>query len=245
MKLRAVASLFLATSIVAAAGTASAQAADTSKVIGLRFETTLFQPFDVRGISTFGLTEVERPLPARADVFRPNGDIRIGYDLPFGLTPMVGFGLRSHSVKAYSDADGEELDEGVGRTDIVISAELRYYFSPHKRGLQPFVFGEANWNIASFGTEHPDGTSEDVEKNAEFRDERAGDVNSVTNINAGLGLEYKFARSFGVGAKWGFGVSLAPTSHARETIGGTTREEFPTTNTVWGTSSSIYLAFRL
>src|SRR5690606_11241677 len=181
MKLRALASLFLATSIVAAAGSASAQAADTSKVIGLRFETTLFQPFDVRGISTFGLKEGEKPLPARADVFRPNGDIRIGYDLPFGLTPMVGFGLRSHSVKQYSDADDEELAEGVGRTDIVISAELRYYFSPHKRGLQPFVFGEANWNIASFGFSK----DEEAEATEDFAD-ALGDVNSFMNLNAGL-----------------------------------------------------------
>ncbi|MFO7157245.1 MAG: hypothetical protein DIU72_011590 [Pseudomonadota bacterium] len=234
MKLRALASLFLATSIVAAAGTASAQAADTSKVLGLRFETTLFQPFDVRGISLFE----EGPTVQRIDVFRPNGDIRIGYDLPFGLTPMIGFGLRSHSVKVF-DTNDEEIS-GTGVTNIVLSAELRYYFGPHKRGLQPYVFGEFNTTIASFGFS-PDEVAEAMEDLADA----LGDLNSFMNLNAGLGLEYKFARSFGVGAKWGFGISLAPNDR-HENVRTKDGEPIPAqSNTVWGTSSSIYLAFRL
>lgn len=236
MKLRALASLFLATSIVAAAGSASAQAADTSKVLGLRFETTLFQPFDVRGISLFE----EGPTVQRIDVFRPNGDIRIGYDLPFGLTPMIGFGLRSHSVKVF-DTNDEEIS-GTGVTNIVLSAELRYYFGPHKRGLQPYVFGEFNTTIASFGFS-PDEVAEAREDLADA----LGDLNSFMNLNAGLGLEYKFARSFGVGAKWGFGISLAPNDRHENvrTEDGETITIPAQSNTVWGTSSSIYLAFRL
>ena len=65
------------------------------------------------------------------------------------------------------------------------------------------------------------------------------------NINAGLGMEYKFARNFAVGGKWGLGISLAPTSREEKEIGGTTRVLPGTSNTVWGTSSSIYLAFRI
>jgi len=236
MKLRALASLFLATSIVAAAGTASAQAADTSRVLGLRFEATLFNPFDVRGISN--LDPMSGPTSPRIDVFRPNGDIRIGYDLPFGLTPMIGFGLRSHSVKVFDTKD-EEIS-GTGVTNIVLSAELRYYFGPHKRGLQPYVFGEFNTTIASFGFS-PDEVAEAMEDLADA----LGDLNSFMNLNAGLGLEYKFARSFGVGAKWGFGISLAPNDR-HENVWTEYGEPIPArSNTVWGTSSSIYLAFRL
>lgn len=240
MKLRAVASLFLASTILVAAGSASAQAPDTSKVMGLRFEATLFNPFDVRGRLEQG---TELSLEGRADVFRPNGDIRIGYDLPMGLTPLVGFGLRSHSQKQFQNND--DLAFGVGRTDIVLSAELRYYFGAHKRGLQPFVFGEWNTTIASFGTELAKGASAEEKNFYDDVNEALGDANSVMNLNAGLGMEYKFARSFGIGAKWGFGLSLAPTD--RHTIrGGEDREEVPSTsNTVFGTSSSIYAAFRI
>jgi hypothetical protein len=241
MKLRAVASLLLASTILVAAGSASAQAADTSRVLGLRFEATLFNPFDVRGISN--LDPESGPTSPRIDVFRPNGDIRIGYDLPMGLTPLIGFGLRSHSQKQFQNND--DLAFGEGRTDIVLSAELRYYFGAHKRGLQPFVFGEWNTTIASFGTELAEGAP--VEEKNFFDDvnETLGDINSVMNINAGLGLEYKFARSFGIGAKWGFGLSLAPSDRHTIREGGETIEVPSTSNTVFGTSSSIYAAFRI
>ncbi len=241
MKLRALASLLVASSLVAVAGTASAQAADTTRVMGLRFETTLFQPFDVRGIT--GFNPDEGPSSPRFDVFRPQGDIRIGYDLPMGLTPMIGFGLRSANFVVY-DADDNEVG-GMGRTDIVLSVEARYYFGPHSRGLQPFVFGEWNTTIASFGATFPENADEEDVKEAEFVNKGRGDKNSVMNLNAGLGMEYKFARNFAVGGKWGFGISLAPTSREERSSGGTTRVLPGTSNTVWGTSSSIYLAFRI
>lgn len=238
MKLRALASLVVASSVFAFAGSAAAQAPDTSRVMGLRFEATLFNPFDVRGFS-----EDDPAGPARVDVLRPNGDIRIGYDLPMGLTPVVGFGLRSHSQNEYNSRD--DLVDGDGRTDINLALELRYYFGAHKRGLQPFVFGEFNTLIASFGTEHAKDTEDSEIEADEFRDKERGDAASLMNLNLGLGMEYKFARSFAIGAKWGAGVSLAPTSHEKETIEGVDFERNGTSNTVWGTSSSIYAAFRI
>lgn len=221
MKLRTFAALFLASGMALAAAPASAQTADTSNVMGLRFEATLFNPFDVRGAT-----------------FRPEGDIRIGYDLPMGLTPMVGFGLRTQAEGTFN---ADNVDTGsTGETELVIAAELRYYFSPHKRGLQPFVFGEFDTTIASFGTEAGEGgTVSDLRK---AQDKASGDAASFTNLNAGLGMEYKFAKSFGIGAKWGFGLSFAGTSIQK--VGDAEAGE-NTSNTVFGTSSSIYAAFRI
>lgn len=240
MKLRALASLVVASCLLGFAGSASAQAADTSRVMGLRFEATLFNPFDVRGLSL----SLEDPVtPNRLDVFRPNGDIRIGYDLPMGLTPLVGFGLRSHAFKIFDEDD--DLVAGSGRTDIILSAELRYYFGPHTRGLQPYVFGEWNTAIVSFGSERSDDASDEEVEFFEHLDKVEGDANSVMNFNAGLGMEYKVTRSFGLGAKWGFGLSLAPTSRHEFESEPFDDVEPATSNTVFGTSASIYLAFRI
>lgn len=241
MKLRALASLFVASSVFAFAGSANAQAADTSKVMGLRFEATLFNPFDVRGVTSFDPNE--GPSAPRMDVFRPQGDIRVGYDLPMGLTPMVGFGLRSADLEEYDDRDN--VTGGSGRTDIALSLELRYYFGAHTRGLQPFAFGEWNTTIASFGTSHEKDADDAVVERAEFLDKGKGDANSLMNLNAGLGMEYKFARSFGIGAKWGLGISFANTSHEKKTIDGNDLVNEARSSTVWGTSSSIYAAFRI
>lgn len=246
MKLRALASLVVASSVFAFAGSAAAQAPDTSRVMGLRFEATLFNPFDVRGVS---LSQGGDPVsPSRLDVVRPQGDIRIGYDLPMGLTPIIGFGLRSHSLDFYDSRD--ELTEGSGRTDIVLAAELRYYFGAHKRGLQPFGFGEWNTTIASFGSSFADSVDDEIVDGAKDRDAYLGDSNSIMNFGAGLGMEYKFARSFAIGAKWGLLVSLAPTErHEWEETNFAgeleTVTEDASSNTVWGTSSSIYAAFRI
>lgn len=236
MKLRALASLVVASSILAFAGTASAQAPDTSRVMGLRFEATLFRPFDVRGI-TMGGPDNDELMPAAFEVARPGGDIRIGYDLPMGLTPLVGIGIRSHSVNVYNEDD--ELVTGNGRTDINLAVELRYYFGPHSRGLQPFIFGEFNTLIASFGSSFHEDAPDARQEAADDVNRRLGDTNSMTNFNAGLGMEYKFARAFAVGAKWGFGLSLAPASFDEDL------EKPGLSNTVFGTSSTIYAAFRL
>lgn len=241
MMLRTFAALFIASGTLLAAAPASAQAADTSKVMGLRFEASFFNQFDVRGTEPTVIVVSEDgafqsgPSPSRTDVFRPQGDLRIGYDLPMGLTPLIGFGLRSRDVKILDDSD-KKLSS-TGRTDIVLAAELRYYFAPHKRGLQPYVFGEFNTTIASFGTEN----SKDEPVN-EAEDAVLGDENSVVNLNAGLGLEYKFAKSFGIGAKWGAGLSLAGTSVQKK---GNKEAGINTTNTVFGTSSTLYAAFRI
>lgn len=245
MKLRTFAALFLASGMILAASPASAQAVDTSNVMGLRFEATLFNPFDVRGIAISGGDDLPNPAPARIDTFRPQGDIRIGYDLPMGLTPMIGFGLRTQSVEAFARNDDSLGSQG--RTDLVLAAELRYYFGEHKRGLQPFVFGEFNTTIVSFGTEAAKG--QQVSDGRKEFDKLLGDVNSVTNLNAGLGMEYKFAKSFAIGAKWGLGLSFAPSDDRTVTIedefGDVTLQVPSTSNTVFGTSSSIYAAFRL
>lgn len=216
MKLRAFSALVLGATMVLAAAPASAQSAD--KVMGLRFEAAFFQDFAVE----------------RRDGIRPEGDIRIGYDLPMGLTPLIGFGLRSNTFKAY-DAD-DELLGSMGTTDIVIAAELRYYFRPHIRGLSPYVFGEFNTTIASMG--HEDGDGEAVR---ELDDKVFGDENSFAQLGLGLGLEYKFAKSFGIGAKWGMGIAFRNTSIQK--VDGE-EDGDNTASTTFGTSNSIYAAFR-
>lgn len=174
--------------------------------------------------------EAHGALETRAAV-RPEGDIRIGYDLPNGLTPVIGLGLRSHTHKEY-DAD-DDLDFSRGHTDLVLAAELRYYFRPHVRGLNPYVFGEFNTTLVSFGSEDGDGDTIN-----EGRDKFEGDELSFLQFGAGLGLEYNFAKSFALGAKWGLGLSFRNT----ETHDGAGDN---TTNTTFGTSSAIYAAFRL
>src|SRR5690606_17382594 len=101
--------------------------------------------------------------------------------------------------------------------------------------------------IVSFGTEAAKG--QQVSDGRKEFDKLLGDVNSVTNLNAGLGMEYKFAKSFAIGAKWGLGLSFAPSDDRTVTIedefGDVTLQVPSTSNTVFGTSSSIYAAFRL
>lgn len=202
--------------MVLAAAPASAQSADN--VMGVRLEAAFFHDFAVE-----------------SGGIRPQGDIRIGYDLPMGLTPLIGFGLRSNSHKSYDTAD--KLTGSTGLTDIVLGAELRYYFRPHIRGLSPYVFGEFNTTIASRGHDDADGEPTD-----ELGDKVYGDEHSFSQLGAGLGLEYKFAKSFGIGGKWGMGVAFRNTSIQKK-AGEPDRGE-NTSSTTFGTSNTIYAAFR-
>ena len=98
--------------------------------------------------------------------------------------------------------------------------------------------------VGGVDDEADDASDEDVEF-FEHLDKVEGDANSVMNFNAGLGMEYKVTRSFGLGAKWGFGLSLAPTSRHEFESEPFDDVEPATSNTVFGTSASIYLAFRI
>ena len=154
----------------------------------------------------------------------PHGDIKIGYDLDMGLTPLIGIGYRSFS--ASRDVDGDNVSEG-SSSAFIIDIELRYYLSKHRRGLQPFVFGELNTAFVSFDVK--DGNSDALDV--------AADQNDFTEVNLGIGAEYKFTRSFAVGGKWGLAFGFQPWENedAKEEVSQTT----------FGTSSGVYLAWRL
>lgn len=206
MKLRTLAALALATTAVSFAAPASAQ-----KMMGLRFET---------GGSLSGNTE---------------GDIRVGYDLKGGFTPLIGLTFRNNSFTAY-DADDEKLGS-IGETDFVLNLEGRYYFKPHKKGISPFVFAGVDFNVFSVGHEDADGEAVN-----ELADKIEGDERSTWGLNAGFGLEYLFSKHFGVGGKWGVNMNFRNTSIQK--VDGVEGGD-NTTTTNWGTASNFYLTWRI
>lgn len=215
MKLRIAAAIALASTMLFA-GSASAQAAaeepSGTRPLGVRLETQI-NPFNLVGLGS--------------DIIpggNPHGDIKIGYDLPMGLTPLIGLGYRSFSTT--DEVDGKEVDSG-SASAFVLDIELRYYLSPHRRGLQPFVFGELNTAFVS------------VDKKGATNDELdlRADKNDFTEVNLGIGAEYKFTRSFAVGGKWGLALGFQPWSDDNN------KEDV--SNTTVGTSSGVYLAWRL
>lgn len=210
MKLR-IAAAAMMVSILAFAAPAAAQAADEgSRPMGLRFETQmgLFNLVGVGGDAGF---------------LDPQGDIKIGYDLDMGLTPLIGLGYRS--VSQSRDEDGTNTIDS-SASAIVLDIELRYYLQKHRRGLQPFVFGELNTSFVSLDVKN--GNDDALSEEADKLDH--------TEVNLGLGMEYKFSRAFAVGGKWGLAFGFQPWEEDPKT------EE---SNTTWGTSSSIYLAWRI
>lgn len=211
MKLRIAAAVALASTMMFA-GTASAQADEGSRPMGVRLETQL-NPFNLVGLGG----EVDAG-------GNPHGDIKIGYDLDMGLTPLIGIGYRSFSTS--TDVDGDNIAER-SSSAFVIDLELRYYLSKHRRGLQPFVFGELNTAFVSFDEKDGDSDALDIQ----------ADENDFTEVNLGIGAEYKFTRSFAVGGKWGLAIGFQPVEDEDANA--------EQSNTTFGTSSGVYLAWRL
>ncbi|HEY0839152.1 MAG TPA: hypothetical protein VGD74_03095 [Vulgatibacter sp.] len=204
MKLRTLAALAFATAAVSFAAPASA----ASKDMGLRFET---------GGSLVGG-------PALA------GDLRVGYDLPGGFTPLIGLSFRN-DVFSVKDAGS------AGTTTFVLNLEGRYYFRPHKKGISPFAFGGVDFTNFSFGHEDKDGKAV-----LELQDAVAGDEASSWGINAGFGLEWLASKSFGVGGKWGLNMNFNNTSVQK--VDGV-EDGDDTSHTRWGTASTFYLVWRI
>ncbi len=210
MKLRTLAAFALVTSAVGFAAPAAA------KDMGLRFETGA-------GLSGTVSTATN------------TGDLRVGYDLPGGITPLIGLSFRQITSELF-DADDNSLGSN-GTTVFVLNIEGRYYMKPHKKGLQPFVFAGVDFLNTSFGTEDKDGKAIN-----EADDAADGDALSPWGFNLGFGLEYKFAKAFAVGGKWGLNMAFNGTEiqkKAGETAGRNS------SNTNWGTASSMYLAWRM
>ena len=222
MKLR-LAAAFALVSTMLFAGTASAQPAadEGSRPMGIRLETSLaFQDFNFVGVGPSG--DLEGIEIQSAPGLSPHGDIRIGYDLDMGLTPVLGLGYRSQSLSS-KIGGGEETTASA--STFVLALELRYYLSKHRRGLQPFVWGELNTSFVSF----------DIEGASDEELDALSDANDHTELNVGIGAEYKFTRSFAAGGKWGLGFGFKPID----------QEGVEISNTTIGTSSSVYLAWRL
>lgn len=219
--LRKLAAVALATSAVAVAAPAAAQsdAADRGgRTMGLRLETHVGSTFNLVGP---GVTN------GRTLDTTPGGDLRIGYDLPMGLTPVVGIGYRNIS-RTEGRAGGAEDDTSLG--GFVIGIELRYYLAPHRANVTlPFVFAEYNTLFAS--VDGGDALNSDGE-------EFAADEVDYGNLNFGLGMEYKFAQGFAIGGKWGIGFGFTGAENPRD-------EDIFDSETTWGTSTSLYAAWRI
>ncbi len=209
--LRTLAAVALATSVVAVAAPASAQD-DSGRPMGLRFELGWNESLNLVGAAG----------AAGGGLVDPTGDIKIGYD--FGqFTPLIGLSFVTSSRDTSIEPEARE-----SFTTFIIDIEGRYYFKPHRKGLNPFVFGEFNTAFVSFGEDpEPDNTDELDE---------AASAADFTEINAGLGMEYKFDQSqFAIGGKWGLGFAFTPRDVGDDTFGQTTI----------GTVGAIYAAWRL
>jgi len=159
------------------------------------------------------------------------GDLRVGYDLG-NITPLIGLSFRN-SVDTVYDMDDEELGS-LGTTNFILNIEGRYYLREHKKGVSPFIFAGVDFNVTSFGTEDADGEAVN-----EDQDEFDGDVASDWGINAGFGLEYLFAKNFGVGGKWGLNMTFGGNDKFEDI------NEPKSSATRWGTAASMYLVWRI
>ena len=210
--LRTLAAAALATSVVAVA--APAQAQDDGRPMGLRFELGWAGH---QNIASFGVADdaaVTAPIS-------PNGDIKVGYDLG-QFTPLIGLSFINTSRDVTED-------DSASITAFVLDLEARYYLKPHRKGLQPFVFGEFNTAFVSLSDDRLEGEAEDA----------LDDIASLldyTEINAGLGMEYKFdQQGFAIGGKWGLGLAFQGFDVGDEDFGVTSI----------GTIGAIYAAWRI
>ncbi len=220
--LRMLAAAALATSVVAVAAPAEAQE-NTRRPMGLRFELGWNESFNLATIGTSAADGVPGAgaAGALAGNLDPTGDIKIGYDIG-QFTPLIGLSFLNRSV-------GPE-DASSSLTAFVIDVEGRFYLAPHRKGLQPFVFGEFNTGIVSVSTDADD---DDAEEDA------LGDALDWTEINAGLGMEYKFdGAAFAIGGKWGLGLAFRG-------LNDDTVEPDGSGDTTIGTLGAIYAAWRI
>ncbi len=240
MKLRMAAACIAAGTLVAVSSPASAATSGEGKVMGLRLEASLEQDFNLVGPG--GLSAGGATLGAPS----PHGDIRIGYDLPMGLTPMLGVGFRSFSTTVVTTppGDGDEVTQEFSGTAITLALELRFYLKKHKKGLQPFVFGEYNTSFLSATVADDTEGADDAVDAANEGLEYDADANNHGEINLGLGAEYKFSRAFGIGGKWGLGIGLTG-GDRNEPLGGDDQTAIRTDATTIGTSAAVYAAWRL
>lgn len=236
--IRKLAAVALATSVVSVAGTAAAQETETEttrgtvyRPMGLRFETAFERDFNIATVNTSAVQAPNITATSQSG-FSPNGDIKIGYDLPMGFTPMIGFGLLTRNR-----AQGED---SVTNTLIVLDVEARWYFKPHRgNALQPFVFGEFNTALVSFGADPSPSNEEQDALDA------LGAASDYTEINAGLGMEYKFdGAQFAIGGKWGLGFAFTGiTTDNLKKVDPTAKDGIG--DTTIGTSTAIYAAWRI
>jgi len=212
--LRTLAAVALATSVVATAAPAEAQD-NTARPMGLRFE------LGWAGKANLANLGFEGPAAHPHTSVSPIGDVRVGYD--FGqFTPLLGLSFLTHS---------EDIDDDNSRsaTIFVLDIEARYFFKPHRKGLNPFVFGEFNTALVSYGDDTAEGDAEDALDDIATR-------NDWTEINAGFGLEYKFDQAqFAIGGKWGLGLAFQGHDEGDDSRG----------DTSIGTVGAIYAAWRI
>ena len=217
--LRSLAAVALATSVVAVAAPASAQETErnTARPMGLRFELGFSEELNLARVGSSDDVNLGR--------VSPNGDIKVGYD--FGqFTPLIGLSFLTGSVDT-----GKNPDTSNSATVFVLDIEARYYFKPHRKGINPFVFGEFNTAFTSVGAD-PEGSTAEKDR----RDALASQLD-FTEINAGLGMEYKFdGASFAIGGKWGLGLVL----NNFDEVGGT--KDLSSMDI--GTVGAIYAAWR-
>jgi hypothetical protein len=215
--LRSLAAVALATSVVAVAAPASAQD-NTARPMGLRFELAMSESLN---LATLGGGP-----DTNNNVVSPTGDIKIGYDIG-QFTPLIGLSYLSFSRDLTKDTSASS-------SAFIVDIEARYFFKPHRKGLNPFVFGEFNTAFTSIGS--------DPEAEGDAADEQDRDASELdfTEVNVGLGMEYKFdGASFAIGGKWGLGFAF----NDIDTLVGT--EEQTLSNTTIGTVGAIYAAWRL
>jgi hypothetical protein len=238
MKIRMALACVLAGALVAVAAPASA-----AKTKGVRFEASLQRDFNLVGSG--GMSAEAGP--ATGFGFGggdPHGDIRIGYDLPFGFTPLLGLGFKSYSQEIVVTPDGDDAQtRSFSGTEFVLALEGRFYFKKHKKGLQPFVSLEYNTSFLS-GEVASDVDGEEVgDYNTEEMAYRA-DANNHGEINIAFGTEYKFSQAFGIGGKWGLGIGLKG-GDRNDPVGGDNQTVTRFDNNTIGSSAAVYAAWRL
>lgn len=176
------------------------------------------RPMGLRLEGSLGLFSLVAPLDVN-----PGGDLRVGYDLDSGFTPLIGLSYRRHSESTDYDDDAiKDTDSAV--SIFTISLEGRYYLQKHRKGLQPFVWGELN---TSFVSASENGDSDDAFAGSEDH----------TEFNLGFGAEYKFSRAFAIGGKWGLSIAFQPFEDKEA--------DSNKSSTTFGTSSDIYFAWRM
>jgi hypothetical protein len=232
--------------VASAADKPAGEPAEKGKVRGIRFEASLQKDFNLVGPGSLS------PSTGGASVGNtdPHGDIRIGYDLPMGLTPLLGIGFRRVSAETVVTpaADGADtVTRTFSGNAIDLAIEARFYMKKHKKGIQPFVWLEYNTSFLS--AEVADDTDSDavsdaveVENNEILK--YAADEQNHGEINLGFGMEFKPSKFFAVGGKWGLGIGLQG-GDRNDPPGADDQNAIRTDINTIGTSAAVYGAWRI